>query len=99
MKPTTLTRSNIVDSLVREVNLPRHQAIDFLEASIETISCALVDEGLVKLSSFGSFNVRHKSKRLGRNPKTGKEAIIAPRRVISFTPSQYLRDKVQHQKS
>ena len=99
MKQTTLTRADIVDSLVREVNLPRHQATDLLEASIEIMSGALVTEGLIKLSSFGSFNVRHKSKRVGRNPKTGKEAVITPRSVISFTPSYYLRDKVQRRKA
>lgn len=99
MKQTTLTRADIVDSLVRETTLSRQHATDFLEASIEAISNALVKEGLIKLSSFGSFNVRHKSKRIGRNPKTGKEAVITPRSVISFTPSHYLRDKVQRRKS
>lgn len=99
MTQSTLTRVDIVDSLVREVNLPRYQGTDFLEASIEIMSRALVEEGLIKLSSFGSFNVRHKSKRIGRNPKTGKEAVITPRSVISFTPSHYLRDKVQRRKA
>lgn len=94
---STLTRANIVDSLVREVNLPRSQAMEFLEASIELMSRALVEESLIKISSFGSFNVHRKSKRMGRNPKTGEEAVITPRNVISFTPSYYLRDKVQHQ--
>jgi integration host factor subunit alpha len=99
MKQTTLTRADIVDSLAREVTLPRHRATDFLEAAIEILSGALVSEGLIKLSSFGSFNVRNKSKRVGRNPKTGKEAVITPRKVISFTPSHYLRDKVQRRKA
>lgn len=99
MTQTTLTRVEIVDSLVREVNFPRHQAIDFLEAAIEIMSHALVEEGIIKLSSFGSFNVRQKSKRIGRNPKTGKEAVITPRSVISFTPSYYLKDKVQRRKA
>ena len=99
MTNTTLTRADIVDSLVREVTLPRHQATDFLEASIEIMSGALVEEGLIKLSSFGSFNVRQKAKRIGRNPKTGKEAVITPRKVISFNPSHYLREKVQRRKS
>lgn len=99
MTNTTLTRADIVDSLVREVTLPRHQATDFLEASIEIMSGALAEEGLIKLSSFGSFNVRQKAKRIGRNPKTGKEAVITPRKVISFTPSHYLREKVQRRKA
>jgi len=99
MKNTTLTRADIVDNLVREAALPRHRATDFLEAAIEIMSDSLVEEGLIKLSSFGSFNVRQKSKRIGRNPKTGKEAVITPRKVISFTPSHYLREKVQRRKA
>lgn len=92
---TTLTRADIVDSLVREVDFPRHQANDFLEASLDTMISALSDKGLVKISSFGSFNIRKKAKRVGRNPKTGKEAVITPRRVLAFKPSQYLKEKVQ----
>jgi len=99
MAESTLTRADIVESIAREVNLPRSQATDFLEASIELMSYALVEEKLIKLSSFGSFNVRHKSKRIGRNPKTGKEAVITSRSVISFTPSHYLRDKVESRKA
>lgn len=99
MTQTTLTRADIVDSLVREVNLSRQQATDFLETSIEMMSLALAKEGLVKLSSFGSFKVRRKSRRMGRNPKTGKEAVITARNVVSFTPSYYLREKVQRRKS
>lgn len=99
MNQTTLTRADLVDSLVRETALSRQQSTDFLEASIETLSSALVKEGLIKLSTFGSFNVRKKAKRLGRNPKTGKEAVITPRSVISFTPSHYLREKVQRRKA
>lgn len=95
---TTLTRADVVDTLVRDLSVPRPQAIDFLEASIEIISKALVDEGVVKISSFGSFNVRKKPKRIGRNPKTGEEAVITPRHVLSFTPSHYLREKVQRRK-
>lgn len=99
MTTTTLTRADIVDSLVREVELSRFQATDFLEAVIETMSLSLTDHGGIKISSFGSFNVRQKAKRLGRNPKTGKEALITPRRVLSFKPSQYLREKVQRRKA
>ena len=91
----TLTRADIVDSLVREVDLPRYQAVDFLEEVLGTIITSLTDQGRVKISSFGSFNVRKKGKRIGRNPKTGEEAVISPRSVLSFKPSQYLREKVQ----
>ena len=99
MTTTTLTRADIIDSLVREINFPRHQATDFLEAALHDMMVSLTDTGIVKISSFGSFKVRQKSKRLGRNPKTGKEAVITPRRVLSFKPSQYLREKVQRRKA
>lgn len=96
---TTLTRADIVDNLVREVDLSRQQAIDFLEANLETMIVALTEEELVKISSFGSFNVRQKAKRIGRNPKTKKEAMITPRRVLSFKSSQYLKEKIQRRKA
>lgn len=99
MTSTALTRADIIDTLIREVDLPRHQASDFLEAALEEVIEALVQSGTVKLSSFGSFNVQKKAKRIGRNPKTGKEAVITPRRVLSFKPSQYLREKVQRRKA
>lgn len=99
MTVTTLTRADIIDNLVREVNFPRNQASDFLEAALEGIMESLIEESIVKISSFGSFNVRHKAKRVGRNPKTGREAVITPRRVLSFKPSQYLREKVQRRKA
>ncbi len=98
MTTTTLTRADIIDTLAREVDIPRHQATAFLEATLETMIVSLMEHDLIKLSSFGSFNVRQKTKRVGRNPKTGKEAVITPRRVLSFKPSQYLREKVQRRK-
>jgi integration host factor subunit alpha len=99
MTTTALTRADIIDTLIREVDLPRHQASDFLEATLENVILALMDKSVVKLSSFGSLNVHQKAKRIGRNPKTGKEAVITPRRVLSFKPSQYLREKVQRRKA
>ena len=87
---TTLTRADIVDTLVRETNLSRPQATGFLELTLETVILSLTEHSLVKISSFGSFNVRQKTKRVGRNPKTGKEAVITPRRVLSFKPSLHI---------
>ncbi len=98
MTTTALTRADIIDHLTREVSLPRNQASDFLEATLESVIISLTKNSVVKLSSFGSFNVHQKAKRIGRNPKTGKEAVITPRRVLSFKPSQYLREKVQRRK-
>jgi integration host factor subunit alpha len=97
MTKTTLTRVNIVDALVREAGLPRQQATDFLTSTLEMVILALVEEDLVKISSFGSFNVRKKAKRIGRNPRTKKEAIITSRRVLSFKPSQHVKAKLQRQ--
>lgn len=94
MKTTTLTRADIVDSLVREVDLPRQKSSEFLEIVLESVIESLVHKSSVKISSFGSFTVRQKAKRVGRNPRTGAEAIIASRRVLSFKPSQYLKEKV-----
>ncbi|EKE09237.1 MAG: Integration host factor subunit alpha [uncultured bacterium] len=98
MKTTTLTRADISDTLVREVDMPRQRASEFLEAVLNNVIESLVAKGTVKVSSFGSFNVRQKARRVGRNPKTGKEAIISPRRVITFKPSQYMKEKVQRRK-
>ncbi len=78
--------------------MPRNQASDFLEAGLENVIVVLSTNGVVKLSSFGSFNVSQKAKHIGQNPKTEKEAVIAPRRVLAFKPSQYLREKVQRRK-
>lgn len=95
MKTTTLTRADIIDSIARDLNLSRNIAVDLFEASLDEMISAINKEGALKISSFGSFNVREKTKRVGRNPKTGKEAVITPRKVISFKASHLLRDRVE----
>jgi integration host factor subunit alpha len=95
---TTLTRADLLEAISRELKLPRHQATHFLEFFIETMVDAIAEEEGLKIASFGSFKVRQKSRRIGRNPKTGKEAVITPRRVLSFNPSLYLRKRVQLRK-
>ena len=90
----TLTRADIVDSLIKEINLPRSLATEVLEELLTELIHAAVQESGVKISSFGSFIVREKSQRIGRNPKTGEEAVISPRRVITFRPSQCLKEAV-----
>lgn len=96
---TTLTRADLLEAISRELKLPRPQATRFLEFFIATMVDAIVEEEGLKIASFGSFKVRQKSKRIGRNPKTGKEATITPRRVLSFNPSLYLRKRVQLRKT
>ncbi len=95
---TTLTQADLLEAISRELKLPRHQATNFLEFFIETMVDTIAEEEGLKIASFGSFKVRKKTKRIGRNPKTGKEAVIAPRCVLSFNPSLYLRKRVQLRK-
>ena len=94
MKTKTLTRAEIIDALAHKLDMSRAVAIDFLETSLENMLAALEKTGELKISSFGSFHVREKSKRVGRNPKTGKEATITPRKVISFKSSHLRRENV-----
>ena len=92
----TLTRADIIKNLSQNVGFPADQASAFLESTLEMIITFLIQDGQVKISSFGSFNVREKSRREGRNPKTKKTAIISARNVALFRPSGYLRKKIYH---
>lgn len=94
MDGKTLTRVELTDAIVKHVGLTRQSSSDLLDRILEMISESLEDEGVVKLSRFGNFNVRTKAAREGRNPKTGIEATITARRVVTFKPSPMLKDKV-----
>lgn len=94
MSNKTLTRMDLSEALFREVGLSRSESSDLVERVIELMSDALVDGGQVKISSFGTFSVRAKSERIGRNPKTGEEVPITPRRVLSFRPSHLMKERV-----
>ena len=90
----TLTRASLTESVYRNIGLSRNESSDLVEAVLEEI-CACLEAGEeVKLSSFGTFSVQSKSERVGRNPKTGIEAVITSRRVLSFRPSHILKDRV-----
>ena len=95
MSNKTLTRSDLSDSLSQKVGISRQQSINVMEAILETLAVGLVKNGGVKLSSFGSFAVRQKSNRVGRNPKTGEEVVILPRKTISFKASTILKQRVE----
>ncbi|MEM6625185.1 MAG: integration host factor subunit alpha [Pseudomonadota bacterium] len=95
MTEETVTRAHIVDALVREVGLTRQDSSDFLERVLELVCDELVNEEPVKLARFGNFVVRRKNARVGRNPKTGQEAPITARRVVSFKPSPLLRRRIE----
>ena len=87
MSEKTLTRLELNEALFREVGLSRNESSDLVESVLNHLSDALVAGETVKISSFGTFKVCDKNQRIGRNPKTGEEAIITPRKVLSFRPS------------
>jgi integration host factor subunit alpha len=94
MSNETVTRAEVTDAIVREVGVTRQESADLLDRTLELIGVALEHEEEVKLARFGNFVVRSKSAREGRNPKTGEEAPIAARRVVTFRPSPMLKSLV-----
>ena len=94
MTGATLTRAHLAEAVYQEVGLSRNESTDLVEAVLSEISNTLVRGENVKISSFGSFVVRHKGGRIGRNPKTGEEVPIAPRRVLVFRPSHVLKERI-----
>jgi len=90
----TLTRAQLTEAIYVTVGLSRNESADLLESMLERIAEALTVGKSVKISGFGTFSVRQKGRRIGRNPKTGVEVPIMPRRVLVFRPSQMLRDAV-----
>ncbi|MEZ5851926.1 MAG: integration host factor subunit alpha [Hyphomicrobiaceae bacterium] len=90
----TLTRADLADAVVRKIGLPRNESQELVEQVLEIISSELATGKGVKLSSFGSFGVRQKGQRIGRNPKTGEEVPITPRRVLVFRASNIMKSKV-----
>lgn len=94
MSDKTLTRMDLSEAVFRDVGLSRNESAALVESVLQHISDALVGGETVKISSFGTFSVRDKGPRIGRNPKTGEEVPISPRRVISFRPSHIMKDRV-----
>jgi integration host factor subunit alpha len=85
---------DLSDAIVRSLGLSRNDSADLVESVLQHMSDALVSGDQVKISSFGTFSVRDKAARVGRNPKTGEEVPILPRRVLTFRPSHLLKDRV-----
>ncbi len=94
MANNTVTRSQLGEAVYQEVGLSRNESGELVEAVLQEISDALVRGETVKISSFGSFSVRQKGQRVGRNPKTGEEAPILPRKVLSFRAAHVLKNTV-----
>ena len=94
MAGNTMTRSDLSEAVYREIGLSRNESSELVESILTRIADSLVQGDTVKISSFGTFAVREKGARMGRNPKTGEEVPIQSRRVLVFRPSHILKDRV-----
>ena len=90
----TLTRAHLSEALHNKMGLSRTESTQLVDSVLNHISESLVNGEDVQLSSFGRFSLRDKGQRVGRNPKTGEEVPITPRRVISFRPSTIIKDQI-----
>lgn len=90
----TVTRAHLAETIYAQVGLSRNESAALLELVLERVAAALEAGQPVKVSGFGTFSVRQKGRRIGRNPKTGVEVPILPRRVLVFRPSQVLKAEV-----
>lgn len=94
MSDKTVTRADLTEAVYEAVGLSRNDSADLVESVLSTISETLVSGENVKISSFGSFVLRDKGERIGRNPKTGEEVPIEARRVLVFRPSQVMKERI-----
>lgn len=94
MAGRTVTRAQLAEAVYQQVGLSRSELAALVEAVLNEIVELLLKEGTVKISAFGTFVVRTKGPRVGRNPKTGQEVPIPPRRVLVFRPSQVLKERI-----
>jgi integration host factor subunit alpha len=94
MEGRTITRADLSESVFQEVGLSRNESSDLVETILAEVVEALARGESVKISSFGSFTVRDKGQRVGRNPKTGQEVPILPRRVLVFRASNVLKSLI-----
>ena len=95
MAGNTITRADLSEAVYQEVGLSRNESAELVESVLDEVTDELGRGEMVKISSFGSFSVRQKGQRVGRNPKTGEEVPILPRRVLVFRPSHVLKDRIK----
>jgi integration host factor subunit alpha len=94
MSGKTLTRADLAEAVFQKVGLPRNESAEIVELVLREIVASLERGQTVKLSSFGSFGIRDKGQRVGRNPKTGQEVHITPRRVLVFRASNIMKQRI-----
>ena len=95
MSSGTVTRTQLSEAVFQEIGLSRSESGDLLDSVLLKISDTLASGNSVKISSFGTFSIRDKRERIGRNPKTGVEVLISSRKVIIFKASQVLKNKIR----
>ncbi|MEG6509568.1 integration host factor subunit alpha [Methyloligella sp. 2.7D] len=96
MSGKTLTRADLAEAVFQKVGLPRNESAELVELVLREIVSSLERGESVKLSSFGSFGIRDKGERIGRNPKTGEEVPITPRRVLVFRASNIMKQSINN---
>lgn len=94
MGDRTVTRADLAEAVFRKIGLSRTESAHLVEMIVEEICSTIARGESVKISSFGSFLVREKNERIGRNPKTGEEVPISPRRVAVFKPSNVMKERI-----
>ena len=95
MAQKTVTRADLTETLHRKIGLTRQNCASIVERTLDLVVAAMARGEAVKLSGFGVFQVRAKAERMGRNPKTGEPALIEPRNVIGFRPSQLMKARIE----
>ena len=90
----TITREYLANSIKKEIGLPRSESLKLVALILESLSSSIKKDKILKLSSLGTFKVKNKNSRMGRNPKTGKDALISARSVITFTASEKLKNRL-----
>ena len=97
MENRTITRADLAEAVYEEVGLSRNESSELVEAVLDEVMDTLVSGENVKISSFGSFTIREKGERSGRNPKTGVEVPISHRKVLVFKASHVLKDRINQE--
>lgn len=91
MEKETVTRAYLMNVIYKKLGYSRAESADLVDTVIDQLSEGLIEDGEAKISSFGTFKIRQKKERIGRNPKTKEEVAISPRRVVSFYASNVLK--------
>ena len=91
-----LTKKEIINSLYMQIGFSKKTSENLLEDIIDTITKNLKKHKIIKISKFGTFTIRSKKSRVGRNPKTKEEVIITPRKVVKFSPSLLVKQKINN---